>query len=103
MVFQREMPRELKGLLRDLIDTADVMLSLLRAITRDGGLEQSMTLEVIETVMRYILAKVMQQEGVLERFLEDTEPEAYLEWLQSVAPESCVFQGRKEQAHLQNA
>jgi hypothetical protein len=103
MFMQKEKPKGLKELLRDLIDTADVMLGLLRALGREDCFEKNITVKIVEAVMRYIVPKVMHQERQLEELLESAEPKAYSEWLMSVSPQSCVFQVRKEQAQARQA
>lgn len=103
MCIQHEDLRRLEDLLGDIIDSVNMMLSLLPVIDKHDGLAKNVMVRVVKTLVGDTVVKVMEQEHQLERVLETGEPEAYVEWLMSVSPQYKVFQVRKEQAQPRNS
>lgn len=96
MCIQHEKTKRLNEQWIELIDTANMMVSLVKAIDRQDDLAGNILIKALKVIVRDTVANVMVQEHQLEYLLETKKPEAYAEWLMSVSPQYKVFQRRKE-------
>jgi hypothetical protein len=97
MCIEQKELRLLDDHLHGLIEAANMMVSLVKAIDRQDGLVKKPIVKAVKVLVEDTLAKVMDQEHLLEFLLQVNKPEAYAEWLMSVSPEYEVFQHRVEQ------